>query len=35
MLVQRFILGLKEELRAAFEEQLPNTVAEAALFAAT
>ncbi|KAM0829264.1 hypothetical protein ACQ4PT_066987 [Festuca glaucescens] len=33
MLVQRFILGLKEELRAAVEVQLPNTVAEAALFA--
>jgi hypothetical protein len=33
MLVQRFILGLKEELRAAVEVQLPNTVAEAAMFA--
>jgi hypothetical protein len=35
MLVQRFILGLKEELRTTVEVQLPNTVAEAALFAAT
>lgn len=34
MLVQRFILGLKEELRAAVEVQLPDTVAEAASFAA-
>jgi hypothetical protein len=32
ILVQRFILGLKEELRAAVEVQLPNTVAEAAMF---
>jgi hypothetical protein len=35
MLVQRFILGLKEELRAAVEVQLPNTVIEAAMFVAT
>ena len=34
MLVQQFILGLKEELRAAVEVQLPNSVAEAASFAA-
>jgi hypothetical protein len=33
-LVQRFILGLKEELRDAVEVQLPDTVAEAASFAA-
>jgi hypothetical protein len=35
MLVQHFILSLKEELRAAMEVQLPNTVAEVALFAST
>lgn len=34
MLVQRFILGLKQELRAAIEVQLPDSVAEAASFAA-
>jgi hypothetical protein len=33
MLVQRFILGLKEELRAVVEVQLPDSVAEAASFA--
>ena len=33
MLVQQFILGLKEELRAAVEVQMPNTVAKAAAFA--
>uniref|UniRef100_A0ACD6AAU5 Uncharacterized protein n=1 Tax=Avena sativa TaxID=4498 RepID=A0ACD6AAU5_AVESA len=34
MLVQQFILGLKEELRTTVEVQLPNSVAEAAAFAA-
>jgi hypothetical protein len=33
MLVQHFILGLKEELRASVEVQLPNTVPKAALYA--
>jgi hypothetical protein len=32
MLVQRFILGLKDELRATVEVQLSNSVAEAATF---
>lgn len=34
MLVQQFILGLKEELRAAVEVQMPDTLAAAAAFAA-
>ena len=32
-LVTRFVLGLKEELRAAVELQLPATVSEAAIYA--
>ncbi|KAK1648872.1 hypothetical protein QYE76_066677 [Lolium multiflorum] len=33
MLVTRFVLGLKEELKAAVEIQLPNTVSEADAYA--